>query len=189
MFGALQLEGCGFESTSKPPRRDPGQVLHSQLLMRFGVKLRFSVRAVVGSASEWESGRGAITSVQIQYNTINTICDSILVSFSQSLLLYPCNCDFLRYYPFSLQELLYTQASYLYSWRYIISELDAVIDLRRMHCTLCSLTLHPIRLRSPFKMYTTDLSTVIKDVNWSLVYNLLPSLKRQKLLTLDCLKI
>src|SRR5688572_5677095 len=37
----------------KPPRRDPGQVLHSQLLMRFGVKLRFSVRAVVGSASEW----------------------------------------------------------------------------------------------------------------------------------------
>src|SRR5688572_20058972 len=54
MFGALQLEGCGFESTSKSPRRDPGQVLHSQLLMRFGVKLRFSVRAVVGSASEWE---------------------------------------------------------------------------------------------------------------------------------------
>src|SRR5688572_8285293 len=70
MFGALQLEGCGFESTSKSPRRDPGQVLHSQLLIRFGVKLRFSVRAVVGSASEWESGRGAITSVQIQYNTI-----------------------------------------------------------------------------------------------------------------------
>ena len=33
-------------------RRDHGQVLHSQLLMRFGVKLRFSVRAVVGSASE-----------------------------------------------------------------------------------------------------------------------------------------
>src|SRR5688572_11686832 len=54
MFGALQLEGCGFESTSKSPRRDTGQVLHSQLLMRFGVKLRFSVRAVVGSASEWE---------------------------------------------------------------------------------------------------------------------------------------
>src|SRR5688572_26860736 len=58
MFGALQLEGCGFESTSKPPRRDPGQVLHSQLLMRFGVKLRFSVRAVVGSASEWEICEG-----------------------------------------------------------------------------------------------------------------------------------
>src|SRR5688572_1979274 len=53
MFGALQLDGCGFESTSKPPRMDPGQVLHSQLLMRFCVKLRFSVRAVVGSASEW----------------------------------------------------------------------------------------------------------------------------------------
>ena len=64
MFDALQPEGCGFESTSrgyvcclaagglwvrihlKPPRRDPGQVLHSQLLMRFGVKLRFSVRSV-----------------------------------------------------------------------------------------------------------------------------------------------
>src|SRR5688572_26744163 len=52
IFGALQPEGYGFESTSKPTRRDPGQVLHSQLLMRFGVKLRFSVRAVVGSASE-----------------------------------------------------------------------------------------------------------------------------------------
>src|SRR5688572_24851311 len=58
MFGALQLDGCGFESTSKPPRRDPGQVLHSQLLMRFCVKLRFSVRAVVGSASEWEISEG-----------------------------------------------------------------------------------------------------------------------------------
>ena len=61
MFGALQLEGCGFESTLKSPLRDPGQVLHSQLLMRFGVKLRFSVCAVVGSASEWDSGRGVIT--------------------------------------------------------------------------------------------------------------------------------
>src|SRR5688572_13602256 len=36
----------------QPPRRDRGHVLHSQLLIRFGVKLRFSVRAVVGSASE-----------------------------------------------------------------------------------------------------------------------------------------
>src|SRR5688572_6238879 len=36
----------------KPSRRDPGHVLHSQLLMRFGVKLRFSVRAVIGSTSE-----------------------------------------------------------------------------------------------------------------------------------------
>ena len=70
MFGALQLEGCGFESTSKPPRRDPGQVLHSQLLMRFGVKLRLSVRAVVGSASEWEicEGRYNKCSNTIQYN-------------------------------------------------------------------------------------------------------------------------
>src|SRR5688572_28159271 len=25
MFGALQLEGCGFESSSKPPRRDLGK--------------------------------------------------------------------------------------------------------------------------------------------------------------------
>src|SRR5678816_2832346 len=73
MFGALQLEGCGFESTSKPPRRDPGQVLHSQLLMRFGVKqLRLSVCAVVGSASEWEicEGRYNKCSNTIQYNTI-----------------------------------------------------------------------------------------------------------------------
>src|SRR5688572_3982235 len=75
MFGALQLEGCGFESTSKQPRRDPGQVLHSQLLMRFGVKLRFSVRAVVGSASEWEIwlGRYNKCSNTIQYNTIQYI--------------------------------------------------------------------------------------------------------------------
>ena len=43
---------AGLNPPQKPPRRDPGQVLHSQLLMRFGVKLRFSVRAVVGSASE-----------------------------------------------------------------------------------------------------------------------------------------
>src|SRR5688572_23995847 len=53
MFGALQPEGCGFESTSSRRVGTLGmQVLHSQLLMRFGVKLRFSVRAVVGSASE-----------------------------------------------------------------------------------------------------------------------------------------
>src|SRR5688572_26645320 len=72
MLGALQLEGCGFESTSKPPRRDPGQVLHSQLLMRFGVKLRLSVRAVVGSASEWEicEGRNNKCSNTIQYNNV-----------------------------------------------------------------------------------------------------------------------
>src|SRR5688572_22391238 len=72
MFGALQLEGCGIESTSKLPRRDPGQVLHSQLLMRFGVKLRFSVRAVVGSASEWEIYEGRYNKCPntIQYNTI-----------------------------------------------------------------------------------------------------------------------
>src|SRR5678816_1326756 len=65
---------AGSNPPQKPPRTGPGQVLHSQLLMRFGVKLRFSVRAVVGSASEWESGRGAITSVQntIQYNTIQS---------------------------------------------------------------------------------------------------------------------
>src|ERR1043165_6981974 len=56
----------------KPPRKDLGQVLHSQLLMRFGVKLRFSVRAVVGSASEWEIrlGRYNKCSNTIQYNTI-----------------------------------------------------------------------------------------------------------------------
>src|SRR5678815_4150389 len=47
MFGALQLEGCGFESTSKPLRRDPGQVLHSQLLMRFGVKLRLQQLSLI----------------------------------------------------------------------------------------------------------------------------------------------
>ena len=33
--------------------RDLGQVLFLQLPVRFGVKLRYSIRAVVGSASEW----------------------------------------------------------------------------------------------------------------------------------------
>src|SRR6218665_2174099 len=36
-----------------PSRRDFGQVLYLQLPVRFGVKLRYSIRAVVGSASEW----------------------------------------------------------------------------------------------------------------------------------------
>ena len=35
-----------------PPHRDLGQVLYLQLPVRFGVKLRYSTRAVVGSASE-----------------------------------------------------------------------------------------------------------------------------------------
>jgi len=36
-----------------PSRRDLGQVLYLQLPVRFGVKLRYSIRAVVWSASEW----------------------------------------------------------------------------------------------------------------------------------------
>src|SRR6218665_2097952 len=36
-----------------PSRRDLGQVLYLQLAVRFGVKLRYSICAVVGSASEW----------------------------------------------------------------------------------------------------------------------------------------
>src|SRR6218665_931237 len=36
-----------------PSHRDLGQVLYLQLPVRFGVKLRYSIRAVVGSASEW----------------------------------------------------------------------------------------------------------------------------------------
>src|SRR6218665_1414400 len=35
-----------------PSRRDLGQVLYLQLPVRFGVKLRYSNRAVIGSASE-----------------------------------------------------------------------------------------------------------------------------------------
>ena len=34
-------------------RRALGQVLYLQLPVRFGVKLRYSIRAVAGSASEW----------------------------------------------------------------------------------------------------------------------------------------
>src|SRR6188768_3469502 len=85
MFGALQLEGCGFESTSKSPRRDPGQVLHSQLLMRFGVKLRLSVRAIVGSASEWEicEGRYNKCSNTIQYNTTDLGSKCLSFTFSE----------------------------------------------------------------------------------------------------------
>src|ERR1043165_9965009 len=71
-YNTIQYNTTHYNTTGarwcKPPRKDPGPVLHSQLLMRFGLKLRFSVRAVVGSASEWEiwEGRGAITSVQMQ---------------------------------------------------------------------------------------------------------------------------
>src|SRR6218665_3638473 len=36
-----------------PSRRYLGQVLYLQLPVRFGVKLRYSIRAVVWSASEW----------------------------------------------------------------------------------------------------------------------------------------
>ena len=36
-----------------PSRMDLGQVLYLQLPVRFGVKLRYNIRAVVGSASEW----------------------------------------------------------------------------------------------------------------------------------------
>ena len=36
-----------------PSCRDLGQVLYLQLPVRFGVKLLYSIRAVVGSASEW----------------------------------------------------------------------------------------------------------------------------------------
>ena len=42
---SFQPEGRGFDSRS-------GQVLYMQLPVRFGVKLRYSIRAVVGSASE-----------------------------------------------------------------------------------------------------------------------------------------
>ena len=34
------------------PRKDLGQVIYLQLHVRFGVKLRYSIRAVVGSAYE-----------------------------------------------------------------------------------------------------------------------------------------
>src|SRR5688572_7900168 len=63
---------AGSNPPQKPPRGDPGQVLHSQLLMRFGVKLRFSVRAVVGSASVWAIWKGRYNkcSNTIQYNTM-----------------------------------------------------------------------------------------------------------------------
>ena len=40
-------------TSALPPRRDLGQVLYLQLPVRFGVKLRYSIGSVVGSASEW----------------------------------------------------------------------------------------------------------------------------------------
>src|SRR6218665_9138 len=49
----LSIGGSGVRLPLWPSRRDLGQVLYLQLPVRFGVKLRYSVRAVVGSASEW----------------------------------------------------------------------------------------------------------------------------------------
>ena len=56
----------------KLSRRDPGK--SSQLLMRFGAKLRFSVRAIVERASEWKSWRGAITSAHTYIHTYIHTC-------------------------------------------------------------------------------------------------------------------
>src|SRR6218665_3963289 len=50
----LSTEGSWVRLPLKPPCRDLGQVLYLQLPERFGVKLRYSIRAVVGSASEWQ---------------------------------------------------------------------------------------------------------------------------------------
>jgi len=44
----FQPEGCGFDSRYSCH----GQVLYLQLPVSFGVKLQYSIRAVVGSASE-----------------------------------------------------------------------------------------------------------------------------------------
>src|SRR6218665_3488480 len=43
----FQPEGRGFDSRSSRPCKDLGQVLYLQLPVRFGVKLRDSIRAVV----------------------------------------------------------------------------------------------------------------------------------------------
>src|SRR6218665_4135461 len=48
----LSTGGSWVRLPLKPPRRDFGQVLYLQLPVRFGVILRYSIRAVVGSASE-----------------------------------------------------------------------------------------------------------------------------------------
>src|SRR6218665_1109118 len=48
----LSTGGSWVRLPLKPPCRDLGQVLYLQLPVRFGVKLRYSIRAVVGSASE-----------------------------------------------------------------------------------------------------------------------------------------
>ena len=53
--GGAVIESIAFNwrvVDSTPPCRDLGQVLYLQLPVRFGVKLRYSIRAVVGSASE-----------------------------------------------------------------------------------------------------------------------------------------
>src|SRR6218665_2596359 len=49
----LSTRGSWVRLPLWPSRRDLGQVLYLQLPVRFGVKLRYSIRAVVGSASEW----------------------------------------------------------------------------------------------------------------------------------------
>src|SRR6218665_3116601 len=49
----LSTGGSWVRFPLQPSRRDLGQVLYLQLPVRFGVKVRYSIRAVVGSASEW----------------------------------------------------------------------------------------------------------------------------------------
>ena len=49
----FQPEGSEFDSRStRRARRDLGQVFYLQFTVRFGVKLRYNIRAVVGSSSE-----------------------------------------------------------------------------------------------------------------------------------------
>ena len=48
----LSTVGSWVRLPLQPPRRGLGQVLYLQLPVRFGVKLRYSIRVVVGSASE-----------------------------------------------------------------------------------------------------------------------------------------
>ena len=73
----FQPDGRVFDRLPlSPPRRDLGQVLYLQSSVRFGVKLRYCILAVVGSAYEqYWTWRGAIEMSRMN-EWVSCVCDS-----------------------------------------------------------------------------------------------------------------
>src|SRR6218665_131827 len=68
-----QPKGRGFDSRSESPCRDLGKVLHLQLPVRYGVKLRCSIRAVVGSTSGWQWTKGRYKNGRLSSSLLLTL--------------------------------------------------------------------------------------------------------------------